>query len=226
LPGAYFICRYRGASHAEWPKDSHEYAPTPTCGVISCPPKTVDTECRPPTVARVSKRPKKLRAISRACPRGSPVRQRRRGGELLPARRTLFQVDVFEQRSYVEGVSERPAEPNPSTSPHPPREPSRTGVDATLALDELVQRLGTRLLHGGVAHDAAPFAPGPFVSLGRVGGAPNDVGECVHANIQELISRMALRLRSTMRRELGSAMVRSHASCVMVRETVSMVSPR
>ena len=47
LPGAYFICRHQGGSHAEWPKDSHEHAPTQTCGVIFCPPKAVDTECRP-----------------------------------------------------------------------------------------------------------------------------------------------------------------------------------
>jgi hypothetical protein len=161
LPEAYFICRSQGGSLAEWPKDSHECAPTPTCGVISCPRKAVDTECRPPTVARVSKRPKKLRAISRACPRRRAVRERRRGGELLSARRTLFQVDVFEQRSDVDGVSERPAEPNPSTSPQTPGETSGAAVDATLALDELVRRLGNRLVCCGVAHKAAPLASGP-----------------------------------------------------------------
>jgi hypothetical protein len=107
-PGAYFICRHQGGSHAEWPKDSHEHAPTQTCGVIFCPPKAVDTECRPNPVERASKRPKKLRAISGASPGGSPVGECRRGGELLPTCRTLFQVDVLEPRSDVENVAAIP----------------------------------------------------------------------------------------------------------------------
>ena len=102
LPGAYFICRHQGGSHAEWPKDIHEHAPTQTCGVIFCPPKAVDIECRPNPVERASKRPKKLRAISGASPGGSPVRKCRRGGELLPIRRALFQNDVFEPRGDIE----------------------------------------------------------------------------------------------------------------------------
>ena len=136
-PGAYFICPYQGGSHAEWPKDSHEHAPTQTGRITCCSPKAVDTEYRPPPVARVSKRPKKLRAISRVSTGGSPVGERRCGGELLPTRRTLFQIDVFEQRGDVEGVSKRPAEPNPSTSPHAPREPGGALVDPTLPPDEL-----------------------------------------------------------------------------------------
>ena len=132
-PGAYFISRYQGGSHAEWPKDSHEHAPTQTGRITCCSPKAVDTEYRPPPVARVSKRPKKLRAISRASPGRSPVGERRCGGELLPTRRTLFQVDVFEQRSDLGGVSEKSAEPHPSTSPQAPGETSRTCVDAVLA---------------------------------------------------------------------------------------------
>jgi hypothetical protein len=39
-------------------------------------------------------------------------------------------------------------------------------------------------------------------------------------------SRNTLRLRSTMRRVLGNPMVCSDTSCVMVWETVSIVSPR
>jgi hypothetical protein len=100
--GAYFICRHQGGSHAEWPKDSHEHAPTQTCGVIFCPPKAVDTECRPNPVERASKRPKKLRAISGASPGGSQVRECRRRGELLPTRRALLQIDVFEPRGDID----------------------------------------------------------------------------------------------------------------------------
>jgi hypothetical protein len=104
-PGAYFFCHHQGGSHAEWPKHRHEHAPTQIGGVICSPVKAVDTECRPPPVARVSKRPKKLRAISCASPGGSPVRECRCGGELLPTRRTLFQIDVLEPRSDVENVA-------------------------------------------------------------------------------------------------------------------------
>jgi hypothetical protein len=64
-----------------------------------------------------------------------------------------------------------------STSPKPPREPSSARVDATTAPDELVQGLGIRLVRGGAAHHSRPLAPGSFVSLGRVGRAPNDGGE-------------------------------------------------
>jgi hypothetical protein len=63
------------------------------------------------------------------------------------------------------------------TSPHPPREPSSASVDATLALDELIQRLRVRLVDSRVPQNPAPLAASPFVSLGRVGSAPNDSGE-------------------------------------------------
>jgi hypothetical protein len=53
------------------------------------------------------------------------------------------------------------------------------GVDATLPVNELVQRLGIRLVYCRAPHDAAPFAAGSFVDLGRVSGAPNDRGERV-----------------------------------------------
>jgi hypothetical protein len=106
LPGAYFICRHQGGSHAEWPKDSHAHAPTQTCGIICCPPKAVDTKCRSNPVERASKRPKKLRAISGASPGGSPVGECCRRGELLPARRTLLQIDVpGPRRNTVDAVS-------------------------------------------------------------------------------------------------------------------------
>ena len=96
---------YQGESHAEWPKERHEHAPTQTGGVTCRSPKAVDTEYRPPAVARVAKRPKKLRAISRVSPGRSAVGERRCGGELLPTRRTLLQIDVFEPRSDLENVA-------------------------------------------------------------------------------------------------------------------------
>jgi hypothetical protein len=43
----------------------------------------------------------------------------------------------------------------------------------------MIQRLGIRLVHCGVPQNPAPLAPGPLVSLCRVGGAPNDRGERV-----------------------------------------------
>src|SRR5205807_410378 len=58
--GAYFTCHYEGVSHAEWPKDCHEWAPTQTGGVICCPLNAVDLECRPPRPEGPSKRAKKL----------------------------------------------------------------------------------------------------------------------------------------------------------------------
>ena len=104
LPGAYFSCRHQGGRHAEWPKDSHEHAPTQTCWVIFCPSKAVDTKCRPNPVERASKRPKKQRAISGASPGGSPGGECRRRGELLPTRRTLLQIDVPGPRRDVVGA--------------------------------------------------------------------------------------------------------------------------
>src|SRR5580700_11186942 len=64
-------------------------------------------------------------------------------------------------------------------SPQPPREPSGARVDAALALDELGQALGIRLVRCRIPQSPAPLAPGPLVSLGRVGGAPNDGAERV-----------------------------------------------
>jgi hypothetical protein len=40
--------------------DSHEHAPNQTSGVIFCPLKAVDTQCRPPQTERLRKRAKKL----------------------------------------------------------------------------------------------------------------------------------------------------------------------
>src|SRR6266540_1017969 len=57
---AYFTCHYQGVSHAEWPKDNEEYAPTQTGGAVCCSLKAVDIECRPPRVEGLSKRAKKL----------------------------------------------------------------------------------------------------------------------------------------------------------------------
>src|SRR4249919_2779695 len=66
-----------------------------------------------------------------------------------------------------------------SASPQTPAEPSSAGVNATLPADELTQGLGIRLVGRRIPHDAAPFAPGPFVRFRRVGGAPNDGGRRV-----------------------------------------------
>jgi hypothetical protein len=186
-PGAYFIRRYQGGSHAEWPKDSHEHAPTQTGRITCSSPKAVDTEYRPPPVARVSKRPKKLRAISGASPCGSPVGECRRGGELLPTRRALLQIDVFEPRSDIDrDVPSRLTFAADALgcwpSPQAPREPSGASVDATLALDEPVQGLGIRLVDGHIPHHSRPLAPRPLVSLARVGGAPDDRSERTFPN--------------------------------------------
>jgi hypothetical protein len=113
-PGAYFISHYQGGSHGEWPKDSDEHAPIKTDGVICSSPKALETEPRPPAVERVSQRPKKLRAICRVRPGGSPVGECRRRGKLLPTCRTLFQIDVLEPRSDVENVA---AIPDAATGP-------------------------------------------------------------------------------------------------------------
>lgn len=59
----------RGVSHTKWPKDNRERAPTETSSVICWTFEAVDLERRPPRADRLSKRPKKLRAVSGARPR-------------------------------------------------------------------------------------------------------------------------------------------------------------
>jgi len=57
---------------------------------------------RHPPRTRLSQRAKKLSAISGARPCWSPSRKHSRGRKkLLPARRTLFQVDVLGQRGDI-----------------------------------------------------------------------------------------------------------------------------
>ena len=58
------------------------------------------------------------------------------------------------------------------TSPKPPREPRGASVDAALPADEFTQR--PALVGRRVPHHTGPLAPGPFVGLGRVGGAADD----------------------------------------------------
>jgi hypothetical protein len=58
-------------------------------------------------------------------------------------------------------------------------EPRGAGVDAALALDELIERIGIRFVDCRVSHEARPFAPSTLVGFGRVGGAPDDRGERV-----------------------------------------------
>jgi len=86
---------FQGLSHAEPTKDNPSLQ---TRHATCLPPKAVDAECRPRQVGRFRKRATKLRAISRTCPRRSAVGERRRGGELLPTRRTLLQIDVARPR--------------------------------------------------------------------------------------------------------------------------------
>jgi hypothetical protein len=64
-----------------------------------------------------------------------------------------------------------------STPPKRPGEPCCALVDAALSAYELIERHGIGLVRRGVPHDAGPLASGPFVSLGRVSGAPDDCGE-------------------------------------------------
>jgi hypothetical protein len=71
-----------------------------------------------------------------------------------------------------------------SFSPQAPREPGSAGVNAPLPPDELVQLLGSRLVHCRVPHHPRPFAPRAFVGLGRVGGATDDSGEGVFPTLQ------------------------------------------
>jgi len=94
-PGPNLDQHDQGVSHAKWPEDDEAQAPTQTGGGLCCPLKAVDVGRNSPRAERLARRAPKLRAISRASPDGSSVRRRRRGGELLPARRTLFQVDVL-----------------------------------------------------------------------------------------------------------------------------------
>jgi hypothetical protein len=96
----HFRLPLRGVNHAEWLKDEHENTPTETGSVICCPLKAVVIE-RPPPRTRLSQRAKKLSAISGARPCRSPSRKHSRGRKLLPARRTLFQVDVLGQRGDI-----------------------------------------------------------------------------------------------------------------------------
>lgn len=62
--GAHFASYCQGVSHAEWPKDNDEYAPTKTDEVAFYPRKAVgidwDIECYPPRIEGPSKRAKKL----------------------------------------------------------------------------------------------------------------------------------------------------------------------
>src|SRR5262249_44815726 len=59
-PGAYFSCYCQGVSHAEWPKDGDEYAPTQTRERICCPRKAAHMEWGAQRASGPSKRAKKL----------------------------------------------------------------------------------------------------------------------------------------------------------------------
>jgi hypothetical protein len=66
-----------------------------------------------------------------------------------------------------------------SPSPQTSRKPSDTFVDATLALDKPVQRVGIRLAYCRVPHEARPLASGSLVHLRSIGGPPDDSGEWI-----------------------------------------------
>jgi hypothetical protein len=55
-----FTFHYQGVSHAEWPKDKHEAAPTKTGSVIWWPLTAVGIECAAARATRLSQREKKL----------------------------------------------------------------------------------------------------------------------------------------------------------------------
>jgi hypothetical protein len=59
-----FTCHYQGVSHAQWPNDNTECAPTQTGSVIWYPIKAVDIECRPPRAKELSKRASTLMICS------------------------------------------------------------------------------------------------------------------------------------------------------------------
>ena len=88
-------------SHPEWPKNNDEYAPPQIGEAIYQPLKAADIECGPPGAEGLSKRAKKLGTVSRVSPSSGPGRRYCRGGELLPARRALFQIDVLGPRNDV-----------------------------------------------------------------------------------------------------------------------------
>src|SRR5580692_10279731 len=81
----------------------YEFQPKPAAS-FACSLEAVDIERRTPRADKPAKRAKKLRAVSGACSRRSSNRQHRRGGELLPVRRTLFQVDVLGFRNNVRAL--------------------------------------------------------------------------------------------------------------------------
>jgi hypothetical protein len=96
---------FQELSYAERPKDT---APIQIRCATCFPPKAVDAECRPPQIERLRKRATKLRAVSRASPRRSPVWECHRGGELLPTRRTLLQIDDPGPRRGIVTTTTRP----------------------------------------------------------------------------------------------------------------------
>jgi hypothetical protein len=87
-----------------------------------------------------------------------------------------------------------------SPSPQAPGEPSRARVDAPLALDELIERIGIRFVHCRVPHDPRPFAPSTLVGLCWLRGAPDNGGEGVFTlRYSNCCKRKARRTRSISR---------------------------
>jgi hypothetical protein len=118
---------------------------------------------------RVSKRPTKLRAISRISPGGSAIGECRCGGELLSTRRTLFQIAVLEPRGDIERFVQMPVHCKRPTPTYCLRHRGkRARIDAALASDELIEGLRIRLVQRRVPHDAASFAPRPFVGYRQI----------------------------------------------------------
>ena len=92
--------QYQERNHPEWLRDEHEY-PTTSTGSPVCQSEPIEIEIRSHSVKRQSERAKALCPISRIGSRRSPERQYDRRRKLLPACRTLFQVDVLGQRSDI-----------------------------------------------------------------------------------------------------------------------------
>src|SRR5271166_4264 len=64
-----------------------------------------------------------------------------------------------------------------STAPKATGKPRRTAVDASFALDELIEWLGGGFVLQRIPQNAGPFRPRSFVDLGSVGGAEDQGGE-------------------------------------------------
>src|SRR5882724_6000163 len=94
-------CFAKGASHPRWLEDKHALAPIPIVRLVQRPPQTVGFERAARSAEGLSKCAKKLRALYGHGPGRNSERRYRCRGELLSARRALFEVDVSGRRNGV-----------------------------------------------------------------------------------------------------------------------------